>query len=88
MSEDVHRTSPSKFGDWLDVGGGKQRKSSVEGLCMGDFINGVFVWLHSQIWVFHFSDWPGALLVLINWVHLEKQFSCQYATVASAAFSS
>lgn len=55
---------------------------------MGDFIDHVFVSLHTKIGAFSLSDWPRALLVLINWVHLEKQVPCLCATMASAAFSS
>ena len=42
MSEDIYQIFSSRFGDWLAVDGGKQRKT-VDDLCMGDFINSVFV---------------------------------------------
>lgn len=77
MSEVIYRMLSSSFGDWKKVGGRKQRKGVVEILCMRDFI--VFVQLHFKIWVFSLSDWPRALLVLINWVHLEKRFPRQWA---------
>ena len=42
MSEDIYQISSSKLGDWLGVGGGKQRRG-FEVLCMGNIINSVFV---------------------------------------------
>lgn len=66
MSDVIYQILSLRLGDWLDVGGGKQRKGVVEVLCMGDLINSVFVLLHFKIWVFSLSDWPCALLVLIN----------------------
>lgn len=42
-SEVIYEILSLRLGDWLDVGGGKQRQGVVEVLCMGDFINSVFV---------------------------------------------
>lgn len=42
-SEAISQILPSRFGEWLDVGGGQQRKVVGEILCMGGFVNSVFV---------------------------------------------
>lgn len=43
MSEDIYQIFSSRFGEWLDVEGGGNEQMKAADLCMGDFINSVFV---------------------------------------------